>query len=96
MSCDTLVIPATAHNVDLAYEFINFLYEPEMCAKNITDVHAYTPNTAAKALLDEETLNNSSIFIAPDVLAKSVFVPELSPEQEARFLKYWNRIKAGE
>ncbi|MCQ2403780.1 MAG: spermidine/putrescine ABC transporter substrate-binding protein [Lentisphaeria bacterium] len=96
MSCDTLVIPAAAPNVDLAYEFINFLYEPEMCAKNITEVHAYTPNTAAKALLDEDTLNNSSIFIAPAVLAKSAFVPELSPEQEARFLKYWNRIKAGE
>ena len=96
MSCDTLVIPKSAPLPDLAYQFINFLYDPEICAKNIANVHAYMPNGKAMEYLSEETLHNSTIFVAPMVLAKSSFVPELSPEQEMRFLKYWNRIKAGE
>ncbi len=96
MSCDMLVIPTGAPNTDLAYKLINFLHEPENAAKSIRDVHTYCPNSMALPLMDQEQIANGNFLIPAEVLEKSEFMPELSPEQEARHLKYWNRIKAGQ
>ncbi len=95
MSCDTLVIPTSAPNPDLAYKLINFLHEPENAAQNIKDIHTYCPNVDGVKLLPQELIDSGNFIIPKEVLAKSEFMPELSPEQEARHLKYWNRIKAG-
>ena len=59
------------------------------------DIHTYCPNYAAVALLDPEDVASGNFIIPKEVLANSEFMPELSPEQEARHLKYWNRIKGG-
>ena len=96
MSCDMMVISAKAPSPDLAYDFINYLHRPEVAARNITDVLACCPNQDAMPLLDEEVRNNSSLFIAPEIIANSEFVVELTPEQEQRYLNIWNKVKAGD
>ncbi len=96
MSCDMMVISAKAPSPDLAYDFINYLHRPEVAARNITDVLACCPNQDAMSLLDEEVRNNSSLFIAPEIIANSEFVVELTPEQEQRYLNIWNKVKAGD
>ena len=95
MSCDMLAIPTGARNPDLAYAFINFVHEPKNAAKNIAEVYAYCPNVDAVELLDEEILEDESIFPDKEILENSVMIPELSPEQEERYLKAWNRIRSG-
>lgn len=95
MSCDMLVIPTKANNSELAHKFINFMHEPANAAQTIMDVHTYCPNTEAVKLLDKEAIENGNFLIPDAVLEKSEFMRELSPEQEARHLKYWNKIKAG-
>ncbi len=95
MSCDTLVVPNSAPNPELAYKLINFLHDPENAAQNILDIHTYCPNYRAVELMDPEVVASGNFIIPKEVLANSEFMPELSPEQEARHLKYWNRIKGG-
>lgn len=96
MSCDMMVISAKAPHPELACSFINYLHRPEVAARNITDVLASCPNKDAFALLPEEVRSNSSLFIAPEIIANSEFMVELSPEQEQRYLKIWNKVKAGD
>ncbi len=95
MSCDTLVVAADAPNPDLAYKLIDFLHEPENAKTSILEIHTYCPNYKAVELLDPEDAANGNYIIPKEVLHNSEFMPELSPEQEARHLKYWHRIKAG-
>ena len=95
MSCDTLVVPTSAPNPELAYKLINYLHDPENAAQNILDIHTYCPNYRAVELMDPEVVASGNFIIPKEVLANSEFMPELSPEQEARHLKYWNRIKGG-
>jgi spermidine/putrescine-binding protein len=65
---DSMAIPADAGNVPLAYEFINFLLDPEIAAQNAEWVQYPTPNVAAKKLLSAETLENPAIYPSDEVL----------------------------
>ena len=93
MSCDMLAIPSTAKNVDLAYAFIDFVHQPENAAQNITDVYAYCPNIGALEFLDDEVKNDTSIFVEGEGVDKCILTPELSPEEEAKILEAWSKIK---
>ena len=96
MSCDMLVIPTTAQNVDLAYAFIDFVHQPENAAQNITDVYAYCPNTGALEYLDEEVKNDPSIFVSGPGLDNAMFMPEFTREEENKLLKAWGKIRSSE
>ncbi|MEG1778763.1 MAG: spermidine/putrescine ABC transporter substrate-binding protein, partial [Oscillospiraceae bacterium] len=55
---DAVCIPKGAANKQAAEMYINFLNEPQVAAANIEYICYSTPNTAALALLDEETRND--------------------------------------
>ncbi|MGX7024895.1 ABC transporter substrate-binding protein [Vagococcus hydrophili] len=71
---DNIVIPKTAKNVDGAYDFINFMLEPENAAANSEYIGYSTPNKKAKEILpkeltedkqfypDEETMKNLEVY----------------------------------
>lgn len=60
-TADTFVIPADASNVDLAYDFINFMHRPEIAAENMQFVKFRCPNTEALKMLPEKLKNKQSI-----------------------------------
>lgn len=95
MSCDMLVIPTTAKNADLAYEFINFVNQPENAAQNITDVYAYCPNLGALDYLDEEVKNDTSIFVSGPGLDNALLIPEFTEEENKKLLKAWDKVRRG-
>ena len=96
MSCDMLAISAKSKEPELAYEFINFVHDPENAAVNIADVYAYCPNRDAIPKLEDDVRNDDSIFVDEEIINRSEFMPELSAEQEERHLDYWQKIKAGD
>ena len=53
MSCDVMVIPATAPNPELAYAFINFIHDPTNAAQNIEYTYYLSPNKDAYPMLPE-------------------------------------------
>ncbi|HAS81353.1 MAG TPA: spermidine/putrescine ABC transporter substrate-binding protein [Verrucomicrobia bacterium] len=95
IAIDEMVIPATATQVKLAHAFINFMHRPEVAAANIEYVHYRCPNVAAYALLPPAVRNDPTIFLPDAVLQRCEVIKDLG-EDNARFAKIWDEIKASE
>jgi putrescine transport system substrate-binding protein len=73
MFFDNLAIPADAKNVAEAYELINYLYRPEVAAKNSDFLSYANGNLASQKLIDPKILNDKNIY--PDeATMKKLFV----------------------
>ena len=94
-ACDEMVIPTTAQNVDLAYAFINFMYEPANAAKNIEYICTVMPNKEGIALLPEEVRGSPSIILPPDRLKDAEVIRDLG-DKNILFTKIWDKIKSTE
>lgn len=90
---DDLVIPSTARDVDLAYDFINFLLRPDICAKNMTFICYLAPNPAAVSLMPESFRTNKSIFPGDDIMSRCEVMRDLGPDN-VKYTKIWDEIKA--
>jgi spermidine/putrescine transport system substrate-binding protein len=95
LSFDDMVIPVDAPNPELAHAFINFLYDPEISAKNTEYVFYLCPNRASYELLGEETRANPILFPSEETVAKLEMIADLG-EDNAKYNKLWDEIKAAE
>jgi len=95
VSCDDFVIPAGAKQVDLAHAFINFFHEPSVAAENTEFVYYLCPNTAAYSLLSEEIRDDPSIFMDPEIRAKSEVIDDIG-DALALYTRMWDQVKAAE
>ncbi|MCX7847554.1 MAG: spermidine/putrescine ABC transporter substrate-binding protein [bacterium] len=95
ISCDHMVIPATAREVKLAHAFINFMLDPQVAAENTAFVHFLCPNKTAYQYLSDELRNDPAIFLPQDILAKSEVIKYLGPA-DAKYRVMWDAIKAAE
>lgn len=64
---DTMVVPKTSKNTKGAYEFINFMLEPENAAQNAEWVGYSTPNKAALDYMDPEVVNDERFYPPKEV-----------------------------
>lgn len=91
---DSFVIPAGAKHVENAHKFINFMLKAEI-AKDCVDYVGYaTPNKAGKALLDDETASDPTIFPDAETLAAGEFHTDVG-DAVLIYDKYWQLLKAG-
>ena len=88
---DVLVIPSDSENKELAYKFINFMYEPENCAKNMKYINYLCPNIKAMELVEKSLLGKITI---PDELFKKSEVIKDVGRANANYVKMWDEIKA--
>jgi spermidine/putrescine transport system substrate-binding protein len=70
---DYIVVMQSSKNKQLAYEFINFLNEPEIAAQLAEFVYYASPNKAAEKLLDKEFLSDPIIYPDKQALQRSEF-----------------------
>ena len=66
---DSMAIPRAASDVKLAHEFVNFLLEPAIAAKNAMHIRYATPNRAAFQLLPAAMQNDLSVYPPPATMA---------------------------
>lgn len=94
---DAMCIPTTAKNKEAAEMYINFLCEAEIALANCEYTGYSTPNSAAFALLDEETQNHPLCYPSDDYLNNNteVFI-NLSPETNELTQSLWNQLKIGQ
>lgn len=64
---DNFVIPKAAANVDGAYQFLEFMLQPDVAAQNTEYVGYSTPNAAALELLPEDIAGDERFYPGPDV-----------------------------
>jgi len=92
LSCDDMVIPAGAKNMELAYKFIDFLLEPEVCAKNMEFVNYLSPNTPAKLRMPKEFIENPAVWPKPEILNKSNIIEDIG-DANPMYSRIWDEIK---
>jgi putrescine transport system substrate-binding protein len=95
MFFDNLAIPADAKNVAEAYELINYLYRPEIAAKNSDFLSYANGNLASQKLVDPKILNDKNIY--PDeAMQKKLFVIQARDAATQRIInRLWTKVKTG-
>ena len=94
VSCDDLVIPKDARQVELAHAFINFFHDPDVAAENTEFIQYLCPNAPAYVKMSEELRANPAVFPPPDVRAKGEMIRDLGADNAA-YTRVWDEIKAG-
>jgi spermidine/putrescine transport system substrate-binding protein len=95
ISTDVFVIPSTAVNKELAHKFINYIYTPEICARNMEYIYFLTPNRRALELISPELKNNPMFMPPREILEKCEVIRDLG-ENNKKYAEIWNVLLAGE
>ncbi len=89
---DTLAIPTTAPNVDAAYQWINFLLEPEVARAAVERLYFATANQAAFDLLPNDIRENPDLYPPDEILAKSEGIVGVDEATTDLFDQFWTEV----
>src|SRR5882757_9437783 len=95
MFFDNLAIPADAKNVAEAYELINYLYRPEIAARNSDFLSYANGNLASQKLIDPKILNDKNIYPDDAMLKKLFVITARDPATQRVINRLWTRVKTG-
>jgi putrescine transport system substrate-binding protein len=95
MFFDNLAIPADANNVAEAYELINYLYRPDVAAKNSDFLSYASGNLASQKLIDPKILNDKNIYPDDATLKKLFVISARDPATQRIINRLWTRVKTG-
>ncbi len=95
MFFDNLAIPADAKNVAEAYELINYLYRPDVAARNSDFLSYANGNLASQKLIDPKILNDKNIYPDAATLAKLFVITARDPATQRIINRLWTRVKTG-
>ena len=92
---DSWVIPSNAKNKENAEKFINFLCRPDIALMNFEYITYATPNAAARALIEDESIRNSeTLFPSDKDLARCETFRFLGDEADSYYNELWNKVKS--
>jgi spermidine/putrescine transport system substrate-binding protein len=89
---DSMAIPIDARNPRLAHDFINYLLEPEIAARNANFVQYATPNAAARKLVNKTLLADPTVYPPPQVLERCQWLLDRGPDI-AKIEQLWQEVK---
>jgi putrescine transport system substrate-binding protein len=95
MFFDNLAIPADARNVTEAYELINYLYRPEVAAKNSNFLSYANGNLASQKLVDPGIFKDRNIFPDEATLAKLFVITARDSATQRVINRLWTKVKTG-
>ena len=95
MFFDNLAIPADAKNVAEAYELINYLYRPDVAAKNSDFLSYANGNLASQKLIDPKILNDKNIYPDEAIQKKLFVINARDPATQRIINRLWTRVKTG-
>ncbi|MDO4339637.1 MAG: extracellular solute-binding protein [Eubacteriales bacterium] len=92
---DSWVIPKNSQNKENAEKFLNFICRPDIALKNFEYITYSTPNTAAREMIEDDAIRNSSIAF-PDLstLPELETFQYLGPEADTVYGELWNKVKS--
>lgn len=92
---DLLAVPAQAPHLEAAYQFINYLLDPEVGAKLANYTQFPTPNQASLALINAEDKGNPMIYPDETTQKKLYYTSVLTPEEAKLMDALWTSVKSG-
>jgi len=90
---DTIVIPKSAPNSSGAYEWINFILQPEISAQLSARLSIATPNRAGFEELPKKIQKNANLFPPEAILGKCERITPLGKVEEI-YARYWTELLA--
>ena len=92
---DSWVIPKNAQHKENPEKFINFLCRPDIALMNFEYITYSTPNTAARDLIEDDSIRNSPIAFPDDEELKDCETYRfLGDEFDSVYNEMWNKVKA--
>jgi putrescine transport system substrate-binding protein len=95
MFFDNLAIPADAKNVAEAYQLIDYLYRPEVAAKNSDFLSYANGNLASQKLIDPKILNDKNIYPDEATLKRLFVISARDPAAQRTINRLWTKVKTG-
>ena len=95
MFFDNLAIPADAKNVAEAHELINYLYRPDVAAKNSNFLTYANGNLASQKLIDPKILDDKNIYPDEATQKKLFVITARDPATQRIINRLWTRVKTG-
>src|SRR5947208_5492000 len=95
MFFDNLAIPADAKNVKEAYELINYLYRPDVAAKNSDFLSYANGNLASQKLVDPKILSDRNIYPDEATQKKLFVISARDPATQRVINRLWTKVKTG-
>ncbi len=92
---DAMCIPTSAQHKKEAEAYINFLCIPEIAAANMDYIGYSTPETEAKKLLPEETVNNPIFYPDQSIMDQSETFINLPDDTNMLLDTLWAEVKMG-
>ncbi len=95
MFFDNFAIPADAKNVTEAHELINYLYRPDVAAKNSDFLSYANGNLASQKLVDPKVYNDKTIYPDEATLNRLFVITARDPATQRIINRLWTRVKTG-
>ena len=95
MFFDNFAIPADAPHVAEAHELINYLYRPEVAARNSNYLGYANGNLASQKLVDAKILNDKTIYPDDAMLQKLFIITARDPATQRVINRLWTKVKTG-
>ncbi|WP_040301088.1 polyamine ABC transporter substrate-binding protein [Afipia clevelandensis] len=95
MFFDNFAIPADAKNVAEAHELINYLYRPDVAAKNSDYLSYANGNLASQKLIDPKIMNDKTIYPDDATLKRLFVITARDPATQRIINRLWTRVKTG-
>lgn len=91
MWMDTMVIPKTAPNPEGAYQWLNFMMQPEIAAQLSVRISFATTTISAWKLLPPQVRENHTLFPPEELLKNSESLAPMGDFEEV-YEKYWTKL----
>jgi len=95
MFFDNLAIPSDAQNVDEAYALIDYLYRPEVAAKNSSFLGYASGNLAAQKFVDPRVLNDRGVYPDEATMKRLFIITARAPAMQRAINRLWTKVKTG-
>lgn len=76
---DSFVIPRESRNTESAYQFLDYFCRAEVAAANSNELWCASANSAARPFLSDEILEDETLYLSDEVLARCQFDKKSSP-----------------
>jgi putrescine transport system substrate-binding protein len=92
---DMVAIPKDAEHKDAAYQFMNFLMQPEIMAEITNAVRFPNGNAAATQFVDKDITSDPSIYPPAEVKKKLYAIAAPDASVQRVITRSWTKIKSG-
>ncbi len=91
---DTMVIPKTAPNPDVAYAWINYVLQPSVAVQMTERLNFATPNQSAHDQLPAPLRDNEILFPSENLLTKCEGIAPVKEATTELYEKYWTQLSS--